>query len=133
AAKGIRYGLPESDECRGLQNPYHWHRRLLRPRRQRPYRRPAKPRDEFPPSHSITSSARNRNDSGIVRPIAFAAMRLMTNSILDHCSTGISAGLVPRKTLSTISAERRNMSGKLTPKDIVAPASGQLRLAQIVG
>jgi hypothetical protein len=30
---------------------------LLRPRRQRPSHRAAEPRDELPPSHSITSSA----------------------------------------------------------------------------
>jgi hypothetical protein len=28
-------------------------------------------------AHSITSSARSRNDSGTVRPMAFAALRLM--------------------------------------------------------
>jgi hypothetical protein len=31
-------------------------------------------------TYSITSSARSRNDSEIVRPIAFAAIALMTNS-----------------------------------------------------
>jgi hypothetical protein len=47
--------------------------------------------------HSITSSARRMNDSGIVRPAAFAVLRLMTSSNLTACSTGKSAGLVPCK------------------------------------
>jgi hypothetical protein len=33
-------------------------------------------------SHSISSSASDRNDGGIVRPSAFAVVRLMTNSNL---------------------------------------------------
>jgi hypothetical protein len=48
---------------------------LLCVRCNRPRRR-AEPRDERPPSHSITSSARRRNASGTVRPIAFAVLRL---------------------------------------------------------
>jgi hypothetical protein len=31
-------------------------------------------RDEFPPPHSITSSARAMTDAGISRPIAFAVL-----------------------------------------------------------
>src|SRR5262249_2639399 len=50
--------------------------------------------------HSITSSARNRNDSGIVRPSALAVVRLITRSNLVGCSTGMSAGLAPRRILS---------------------------------
>ena len=46
--------------------------------------------------HSINSSARSRNDSGIVSPIALAVLRLMTSSNLVGCSTGMSPGLVPR-------------------------------------
>ena len=46
-------------------------------------------------SYSITSSARSRTDSGIVRPSAFAVVRLMTNSNLVGCWTGRSAGLSP--------------------------------------
>ena len=42
--------------------------RLLRPRRQRPRRRAAEQRDELPPLHSITSSARASNDAGRVEP-----------------------------------------------------------------
>src|SRR5215207_6067890 len=74
------------------------HRRLLRRRRERPrHRCTAEKRDELPYPHSITSSARRMNDSGIVMPAAFAVLRLMTNSNLTACSTGKSAGLVPCK------------------------------------
>jgi hypothetical protein len=51
--------------------------------------------------YSITSSARCRNDVGIVNPIALAVVRLMTRSNLIGCSTGMSPGLAPRKILST--------------------------------
>src|SRR5262249_44415963 len=56
---------------------------LLRARRERPRGcRPADERDELAPLHSITSSARARKDSGIVRPTAFAALTLTTSSNL---------------------------------------------------
>ena len=45
-----------------------------RPCRQRPCRR-AEPRDEFPPVHSITSSARSKIDGGTARPSALAVLR----------------------------------------------------------
>src|SRR5262249_8460555 len=49
--------------------------RLLRPRRERPSRRrAAEQRDERAPSHSITSSARSRKDSGILSPSALAVV-----------------------------------------------------------
>src|SRR5215831_4511167 len=55
--------------------------RLLRSRRERPSRRrAAEQRDELAPFHSITSSARSRNDSGMVSPSALAMVRLMTSS-----------------------------------------------------
>src|SRR5258707_2875407 len=63
--------------------------------------------------HSITSSARSRNDSGIVRPSAFAVLRLTLRSNLTGCSTGSSAGLVPCKILWTYEAPRLNKSGRL--------------------
>ena len=51
-----------------------------RARRKRPrYRRAAEQRDELAPFHSITSSARNRNDSGIVSPSVLAVFRLITS------------------------------------------------------
>jgi len=65
--------------------------------------------------HSITSSARRRNDSEIVRPSAFAVLRLMLGSNLTGCSTGSSAGLVPCRILWTYEAPRRNKSDRLAP------------------
>jgi hypothetical protein len=52
------------------------------------------------PFHSITSSARASSVGGTSRSSAFAVVRLMTRSNLVGCSTGMSAGLVPRKILS---------------------------------
>jgi hypothetical protein len=57
--------------------------------------RTAKKRYEFPPLHSITSSARASRVAGTVRPSALAVCRLMTNSNLVDCKTGRSAGLAP--------------------------------------
>jgi hypothetical protein len=48
--------------------------------------------------YSITSSARESTASGIVRPSAFAVLRLMTNSNLTGCVMGRSAGLAPLRT-----------------------------------
>src|SRR2546425_5935970 len=73
-------------------------------------------------THSITSSARSRNDSGIVRPSALAVVRLMTRSNLVGCSAGMSAGFAPRRILSTRSPARRHRSGKFGPYDIRPPA-----------
>ncbi len=61
-----------------------------------------------PHLYSITSSARTRNDSEIVRPIAFAVLILTTRSNLVACSTGRSAGFVPCKIFCTRTALRRN-------------------------
>ena len=75
---------------------------------QRPSGRAAQYHEELAPLHSITSSARASSEGGISRPIAFAALRLMTSSNLVGCSTGISAGFAPLRTRSTISAPRRH-------------------------
>src|SRR5262245_30645643 len=81
---------------------------LLRARRERPRHRATEKRDKLAPSdHSITLSARSRNASGMVRPIALAVLRLMTSSYLDACSTGRSAGLAPLRILSMYTAARR--------------------------
>src|ERR1700686_4631843 len=53
------------------------------------------------PAYSITSSARERSEGGMVRPSVFAVLRLITSSNLVGCSTGRSAGLVPFRILST--------------------------------
>jgi uncharacterized caspase-like protein len=61
------------------QKSNHRHRRLLRARRERPRRhRAAEQRDEVPPFHSITSSARASSVGGTSRPSAFAVVRLKT-------------------------------------------------------
>src|SRR5215471_21100123 len=65
------------------------------------------PQGGHPPHHSITSSARNRNDSGIVRSMALAALRLMIRVNRVGTSTGRSAGLAPFRILSTKVANRR--------------------------
>jgi hypothetical protein len=43
--------------------------------------------------HLITLSARASTLDGIARPICFAVLRLMMNSNLFGCSTGMSAAL----------------------------------------
>ena len=53
------------------------------------------------PSHLITLFARASTSGGIVRPICFAVLRLITNSNFVGCSTGRSAGLAPFRILST--------------------------------
>ena len=79
-----------------VEKPNYRHRWLLRACRKRPCSRRAKRANEFPPTdHSITSSARSRNDSGIVSPIALAALRLTTSSNLVGCITGKLAGFSP--------------------------------------
>src|SRR5258708_6039924 len=65
----------------GVDEPDHRQRRLLRACCERPRGcRAADKRDEFAASHSITSSARSRSDSGIVSPSALAVLRLMAIS-----------------------------------------------------
>src|SRR5262249_23137123 len=74
----------------------HWHRRLLRPRRERPgNRRATEQRDEVASPHSITSSASASNLSGSSRPSAVAVPRLITNSNFVDCGTGRSSGFSP--------------------------------------
>src|SRR5262249_48744643 len=68
-----------------------WLRPLLRPDKERPPGR-TKPRNELPPSHSITSSARPSSVMGNIRPSALAVLRLMTSSTFTACCTGRSAG-----------------------------------------
>src|SRR5262249_61092362 len=93
-----------------------FHRRLLRARRERPRRRrAANERDELAAFHSITSSARSRNDSGSLRPSALAAVRLTTSSNFARCSTGSSPAFAPRRSLSTYPPARRNKSGIFGP------------------
>src|SRR5207245_2754704 len=97
------------------KKPDNRHCRLLRARRERPCRCTTENRDELPPSHSITSSARASNEGGTVRPSAFAVLKLITSSNLVGCSTARSPGLAPLRILSTYAAARRNRSGQLGP------------------
>jgi hypothetical protein len=55
----------------------------------------------FTATHSMTRSARCSSDGGIVRPIAFAVLRLITSSNLLGCSIGKSEGFIPLRILST--------------------------------
>jgi hypothetical protein len=65
--------------------------------------------------HRITLSARASTFGGNVRPICFAAFRLMMNSNIVGCSTGRSEGLAPLRILSTKVAARLSRSVMLTP------------------
>ena len=66
-------------------------------------------------AYSITSSASARSLSGMVRASALARLALRTSWNRVGCSTGISAGLVPRRILSTWAAERRVISSRSGP------------------
>jgi len=83
----------------------HRHDRLLRARHKRQCRRrAAEQRDELAAFHSIISSARSRSDGGTSTPIALAVLRLITNSNFVGCSTGMSAGFVPRSSMMSCRA-----------------------------
>src|SRR6516164_5314299 len=87
---------------------------LLRACRERPRRRATEQRDELAAlhlrGHSITSSAMARSLSGIWRPSALAAFRLITSSNLVGACTGRSAGLVPLRMRSIYPAACRDCS-----------------------
>src|SRR5262249_47791328 len=55
----------------------------------------------FASFHLISLFARASSSGGIVRPICFAVLRLITSSNFVGCSTGRSAGLAPFRILST--------------------------------
>ena len=57
------------------------------------------PRPEIGSPHSMTLSARLRIVGEMVRPIAFAVLRLMSNSNVVGSSTGSSPGLAPLRIL----------------------------------
>jgi hypothetical protein len=58
------------------------------------------PKADIALRHSITSSARNRNDSGIFRLSVFAVFKLIANSYFVGNWTGSSPGFAPRRTRS---------------------------------
>src|SRR5580704_4342943 len=77
-AFGLRIALGCSDEDADAPHPA----ALLRPRshrRQQRHRRGAEKRNDLASPHSITSSARCRNNSGTVRPSTLAVLRLITS------------------------------------------------------
>src|SRR5262249_32953416 len=81
-----------------IEKADHRHRRLLRPRRERPSGCGAtKQRDELASFHSITASARASSGGEISRPRALAVWRLMTSSTFVASMTGRSAGLAPAR------------------------------------
>ena len=61
-------------------------------------------------SHSITSSARARSQSGTVRPSAVAVFRLTEKRKRVGCSNGKSAGFAPLRMRSTRAATRSKLS-----------------------
>src|SRR3984893_17042174 len=62
--------------------------------------------------YSITSSARASMVGGILRPIAFAVLRLNVSMYLVGCCTGRSLGFSPRRIRLTYSADFRKLSSK---------------------
>ncbi len=68
-----------------------------------------------PNSHLMILLARANTSGGIVMPSCFAVFRLMTKSNFLGRSTGMSAGFVPLRIISTISAARRNISARSSP------------------
>src|SRR5215467_12583591 len=71
----------------------------------------------------ISLSALASTVGGIVKPICLAVFRLIANSNLFGCSTGISAGFLPFRILSTIAAICRLISARSSPYDMSPPAS----------
>ena len=57
-------------------------------------------------AYSITSSAVASSDCGMVRPISFAVLRLITSSNLVGACTGMSAGFSPLRMRLTYPAAR---------------------------
>src|SRR5262249_2135611 len=87
---GYRIGRTRVDD------PDHWHRRLLRLRRKRPRSSgAAEQRYELAALHSITLSARASSIAGTSAPSILAVCRLTTSSNLVARRTGKSAGLSP--------------------------------------
>ena len=65
--------------------------------------------------YSMTSLASARSFGGILSPIAFAAFRLTTSSILVGCNTGKSADLEPLRILAAYAPACRHASAKFAP------------------
>src|SRR5262249_31068111 len=65
--------------------------------------------------YSITSAARSRNSSDIVRFRAFAVLRLTANSNFSADWSGSSPGFAPFRILSTYPAARWYSAGRSAP------------------
>src|SRR5260370_12321176 len=84
-------------------------------------------------SHSITASARSKNASGIVRPIAFAVLRLTARSNFVGCSIGMSFGCLPCRILCTNLAPCRKAAGPSAPHHSKPPISPNARGGEAAG
>src|SRR5580704_14570113 len=84
----------------------HQDRLLLRAERACRRHRAPQQQHQLAAPHSMTSSARARSGSGIVRPSAPAVLRLMVRLNLRGGSTGSPAGVAPLRILSTKPAAR---------------------------
>ena len=73
-------------------------------------------------THSMTLSARSTSVAGSSIPIALAVRRLITSSNLVGCSTGRSAGLAPRNTLTSMRAIWRQTSTRDGPYAMRPPS-----------
>ena len=89
----------EMARCRGRRAPDHGGDRAREEGRGKLKRRDGSAANAR--SHSITLSARSRNDSGMARPSALAVLRLTRSSNLVGCWTGRSSGLAPFRMRST--------------------------------
>src|SRR6516165_8292099 len=78
----------------------HRHRLLLCVQGARRGHHTTQQEQELAASHSMTSSARARIDGGIVIPSTAAVFMFITSSNSVGCSTGISTGFAPRRTLT---------------------------------
>ena len=77
--------------------------------------------------HSITSSARNISDCGMVRPSALAVLRLMTSSYLIGFWNRQIGRFLPRRMRSTYSAARRYWSMRSGPNETKPPSATKKR------
>src|SRR5262249_12140965 len=105
-AKGLRRGRVGGGQVHDDTDARQLCRRLRFPERGRQYGDRASEK-RTPARHRMTSSARASTDGGMVRPSAFAVLRLITSSNFVGCSTGRSLGFAPLKILSTYVAARR--------------------------
>ena len=66
-------------------------------------------------AHSMTTSTRRRNVSEILRPMAFAVLRLMASSNFVGCSIGRSFGCLPCRIFCTSVVPCRTAAGPSAP------------------